>query len=101
MNKEKKLLRIDEALDFYKETKEKEDPRIYKIDLARVLFKRSRKQTQAVNMSNLITGKTEKISPFFVKYICEKTGIDANFLFGIDPSLLERYENIKTKGINF
>ncbi len=36
-----------------------------------------------INMSKLCTGKTKKISPEWVGIICEMTGVDANFLFGI------------------
>lgn len=85
LEKNKPALRIEEALEFHKRNKKESEPNILKIDLGRVLFKGAKEKTISVNMSSLINGKTTRVDPKWVAYICERTGVDANFLFGIEP----------------
>lgn len=78
-------LRIEKAMEYHEATKKKSEPTITKIGLARKLFIDAKPKTQAVNMNNLVKGITARVSPAWVKTICEETGVDANFLFDIEP----------------
>ena len=57
--------------------------RIMKKDLAAKLCPGVSETGQAVNMSNLCSGKTQTFRPEWVQIICEETGCTADFLFGI------------------
>ena len=57
--------------------------RIMKKDLAAKLWPGVSETGQAVNMSNLCSGKTQTFRPEWVQIICEETGCTADFLFGI------------------
>lgn len=85
MSENAPVLKIDDALEYYESTKAKSKPGLLKIDLARLMFKNSNEKTMPVLMSNVISGKTARIDPEWVKAICKATGVDANFLFGIAP----------------
>ena len=56
---------------------------VSKKQIAMRLWPETYEQCAVINMSKLCTGKTKKISPEWVGIICEMTGVDANFLFGI------------------
>lgn len=75
--------KIEEALKYYNDTRKIREPKLGKIDLAKELFKGVAYSTMAVNMSNLINGRTSRMSVEMVKIICKITRVDANFLFGI------------------
>lgn len=49
--------------------------------LAALLWPESNPQTQGVNLSNLIHGRTKSIRFDQVQIICRETKVDANFLF--------------------
>lgn len=96
MEKQKPALRIDEALSYHEATKAKSAPSLQKKDLGELLFADAKQKTQVVNVSNLITGKTSRVAPAWVRLICKATGVDANFLFGIkpmNPKKLDSYES--------
>ncbi|AFM54819.1 hypothetical protein B620_gp41 [Croceibacter phage P2559S] len=96
MEKQKPALRIDEALDYHEATKAKSTQSLQKKDLGELLFADAKPKTQVVNISNLITGKTSRVAPAWVRKICKATGVDANFLFGIKPmdsKKLDKYES--------
>ncbi len=57
--------------------------KIKKMDIAARLWPDSVLLTRRANMTNLCTGKTQKITTEMVEIICEMTGVDANFLFDI------------------
>ena len=91
----KPALRINEALDFHEQMKSKGEASISRMELADVFFEGSQEATKKVNMSNLARGRTKRVDPNWVKVICKRTGVDANFLFGIkpmNPKKLEKYE---------
>ena len=72
-------MRLNEALKIAK----KRGNHIQKKDLAALLWPKSSPVTQAVNMSNLCSGRTKNITPEQVKIICAATGVSADFLLGI------------------
>ena len=57
--------------------------KVKKMDIAARLWPDSVLLTRRANMTNLCTGKTQKITMEMVEIICEMTGCDANFLFNI------------------
>lgn len=77
------MIRINDALAFAMA----KGTRIQKNELAAKIWPASSPEAQKVNMSNLISGKSNKINPEWVSIICEETGVDANFLFGMEPML--------------
>lgn len=58
---------------------------VTQMGLAERIWPDSKKETQKVNVSNLVRGETKKITPETVNIICNYTGVDANFLFNIKP----------------
>lgn len=81
MNIENTMIRINDAIISARMNGKK----ITKKDIAALLWKDSKQRTQAVNMSALCNRKTQTIKIEWVKEICEATGVDANFLFNINP----------------
>jgi len=75
------MLRIREALKYALLS----GKNISRMDLARAIFPDSKRETQEVNITNLLTGKTKRPNPEWIPIICELTGVDANFLFNIKP----------------
>ncbi len=73
------ILRINEAIA----RSERNGKKILKKDLAAKIWTNSRPEAQAVNMTNLCTGITKKISPEWIAVICRETGCSADFLLGI------------------
>jgi hypothetical protein len=69
-------MRLIEALEFANIGQRKR-----KKDLARLLWPDSSYESQDVNMSKLINGKTKRIDPGWVNIIADFCGVDANFLF--------------------
>lgn len=78
-------IRVEEAINYHNSNKPVSKPKLLKRDLGKELFKSAKPATIKVNTSNLITGKTSRISLKLVKIICDMTGVDANFLFNIKP----------------
>lgn len=58
--------------------------KVYKKDIAAVIFAGASESAQQVNMTNLCNGKTKRIAPEWVKVICEMCNCSADFLFGIE-----------------
>ena len=81
MNIENTMIRINDAIISARMNGKK----ITKKDIAALLWKDSKQRTQAVNMSAFCNQKTQTIKIEWVKEICEATGVDANFLFNINP----------------
>jgi len=54
-------------------------------EVGKELFPESSIESQQINLSKLITGKTKRISVITVQRICKKLGVDANFLFDVEP----------------
>ena len=73
-------LRIDEAIA----KAQLNGKKVFKKDLADKIFASEKESTRQVNMTNLCTGKTKRVSPEWVKIICEECGCTANFLFGLE-----------------
>lgn len=48
------------------------------------IWGKSSKETQEVNVSNLVRGKTKKFDSNMVETICQETGVSPDFLFGYD-----------------
>ncbi|MFZ4705563.1 MAG: hypothetical protein ACOYMF_06090 [Bacteroidales bacterium] len=74
-------LRIQEAFTYALE----HGIRVYQKDVATTLWSDSSAKTAETNMSNLVTGATKRVELEWIVKICEATGVDANFLFGIKP----------------
>ena len=55
---------------------------INKTKLACIVWSNTQKHIALLNLHNLTTGKTKRITAKMVHQICEATGVDANFLFG-------------------
>lgn len=72
-------LRIESALARAKEL----GRNVTKKQLSAALWPERNEATQQVNMSKLCNGKTATIKPDWVVTICNVTGVDANFLFGL------------------
>lgn len=79
------VLKIKDAMDFYNKNRSSSMPELMEKDLAKILFSNAAPKTQVVNMSNLSRGKHKTVNPVWVTQICEHLGVDANFLFGIEP----------------
>lgn len=73
------MFRIEQAIAAAKDA----GRTITKKELAAALWPESNAAAQQVNMSKLCNGKTARIAPEWVNTICELTGVDANFLFGL------------------
>lgn len=73
------MIRIEQAIARAKERGNK----VFKKDIAARLWPDSTPAAQQVNMSGLCSGKTEKVSPEWVKIICEMCGCSADFLLGV------------------
>lgn len=58
--------------------------KILKKDLAAKIWANSRPEAQAVNMTNLCSGITQKVNPDWIVIICRETGCSADFLLGIE-----------------
>lgn len=58
--------------------------KIYKKDLAKVLYPRKDEKVQKVNMSNLCGGRIKRITVEQVRAICEVCECSADFLFGLE-----------------
>lgn len=81
MNIENTMIRVNDAIISARMNGKK----ITKKDIAALLWKDSKQRTQAVNMSALCNHRIQTIKIEWVKEICEATGVDANFLFNINP----------------
>lgn len=58
--------------------------KVWKKEIAARLFDGATESAQAVNMTNLCTGKTKRIAPEWVVILCEMLDCSADFLFGIN-----------------
>lgn len=76
-------IKLKEALEYQRE--KNPGKTFSNNELAKKLFADSKPKTQTVNMSNLVTGKTTRVTPDLVQKICRATGVDANFLFDVKP----------------
>lgn len=82
--KSMEALRIREALaDYYLRT----GKIMRQQKLAEHLWPNSSKEVRHVNMSRLIHGKTRQMETTVVEIICDVTGVDANFLYGIPTAV--------------
>ena len=57
--------------------------KVTKKEIAARLWADSSESTRKVNMSGLCNGSRERVSPEWVRIICEMCGCSADFLFGI------------------
>jgi len=71
--------RIEAALLRAKENGKK----IFKKDLAALMWPDSTETGQMVNMTGLCSGKRTKVDPDWVEIICRECGCSADFLFGL------------------
>ena len=56
---------------------------ITRMDIARKMWPDSKESTQRVSIGKIVNGITKTYTLEQIKIICELTGVDANFLFGI------------------
>jgi predicted transcriptional regulator of viral defense system len=75
-------LRIQEALVW---GARKRGSKITITEVAEKVFPQSKLNVARVSASNLVNGKTKRISAHEVKVICALTGVDANYIFNINP----------------
>jgi len=67
-------------------------------DVAKMLWPDSQVEAQRLNMSKLVNGVTRRVDVPMILRICEKLGVDANFLFGmttpmtLEETVLETHE---------
>lgn len=54
-------------------------------EVAKMIFPDSSTEAQRLNMSKLVNGITKRVDVPMVRRICKELGVDANFLFGIEP----------------
>lgn len=73
-------LKVNEAIA----RSEMNGKKIYKKDLAAKIWPKSKPEAQAVNMTNLCSGATQKINPEWIIIICEETGCSADYLLGLE-----------------
>ena len=60
--------------------------KVFKKDIAAKLWPNSNEAAQTVNMSNLCSGITKKISPEWINIICEETNCTPEFLLSENKS---------------
>lgn len=90
-------LRINEAIAL---AKEKGIP-FRKLELAKKLWPDSDANTAKANLSNLIAGRSKKVTIDAVPLLCAELGVTADFLFGLTsvPSTPEREASIAAAGV--
>ncbi len=54
-------------------------------DVAEMLFPDSSIEARRLNMSKLVNGETKRVDVPMIQRICKELGVDANFLFDVDP----------------
>lgn len=74
------MLRIESAIAIAKDNGKK----VLKKDIAARLWPDVSEVGRRVNMTNLCSGKTDRVRPEWVSIICEMTGCTADFLCGIE-----------------
>ena len=72
-------LKVNEAIA----RSESKGNKVFKKDIAARLWATSSPEAQQVNMTNLCSGITKKISPEWVVTLCEMLSCSADFLFGL------------------
>ena len=73
------MFRISEAIA----RAQAEGKRVKKKEIAEKLWPNSSEAAQQVNMTKLCNGKQKKISPDWVKIVCEMTGCTPEFLLDL------------------
>jgi hypothetical protein len=53
--------------------------------VAEMIFPDTSRQSRSFCMSKLVNGVTKRVDVSTVKRICTQLGVDANFLFGVEP----------------
>lgn len=59
--------------------------KVFKKEIAAKLWPDVQESAQQVAMTNLCSGKTQKIKPEWVTIVCEMTDCTPNYLFGYEP----------------
>jgi hypothetical protein len=77
----KKIMRIDESIAYALLHGKK----VTKKELKELFWPDSSVRGRDSNMTNLCQGHTKNINPAWIKIMVEKCGIDANFLFNVEP----------------
>jgi hypothetical protein len=78
-------MKIDEAIAYALLHGKK----ITKKELKELFWPDSSERGRDSNMSNLCLGHTKKIDPAWINIMVERCGVDANFLFGVEPMKTE------------
>lgn len=73
------MLRINEALSRC----ERMGKKVYKKDLAALLWSDSNANAQQVNMTKLVNGTSKKVSIEWVEILCRELNCTADYLFGL------------------
>lgn len=73
------MLRINEAIA----RAERMGKKVFKKDLAALLWSESSEGAQQVNMTKLVSGRAKKISIEWVEILCRELDCSADYLFGL------------------
>lgn len=73
------MLRINEAIARC----ERKGKKVFKKDLAALLWSESSEGAQQVNMTKLASGRAKKISIEWVEILCRELECSADYLFGL------------------
>ena len=86
------IIRIDDAIALHNARQEKKNKengkplnygKLTKANLGRIMFPSNTPKSPLKKMTHLTNGDAKFIKPEWVDQICEYTGTDANFLFGM------------------
>ena len=80
------MLRIKQAIDFFNFNRPEGSERMTQESLAEKVLPDKNSKTAGIYMSAWCTGKRlGAFKPKHVVAICEATGVDANYLFNVEP----------------
>jgi len=74
-------MRINEAILFAK----LQGTQVTKRQISDLLWPNSTPSSRSTMMTNVCNGKAKMYSEHMINTVCELTGVDANFLFNINP----------------
>lgn len=77
-------LKIEKAIENFNAGIKNDSEKMTSATLARKVFPEMTDKTARVTMRRLINGDAKSVTGQTVKSICKETGVDANFLFGIN-----------------
>lgn len=88
-------IRVQDAMDFH--NAKNHEMKITRATLGSLLYPKSSIEAIRVNMGELINGTKQKVNPDWIVKICQITGVDANFLLGMDSIFDKEFEELTSK----